>query len=259
MILLFWGSLAAFEPFSPRRRWVAGGLYAVTALAVLSGYSHTAKVVCLAAPIVFLATLRLSGVAVRLLAWGFVGLFLLAPVLAGVPWSLATRPGGLADSEGEVSARATHRVVIWEYSQRRIAERPILGWGLGASPALAALQQTAHQALDEDLPEAWGELRVIDGGHPHSLPLLIWLETGAIGTGLCVALLWVGLRRIDRVEDPWSKAALLTLTTSILLFFCLNYPAWHPTMVALWVMTAGLAAALVPSSAACAGHDGIVG
>ena len=79
-------------------------------------------------------------------------------------------------------ASAQHRVEIWDFSVQRIAEKPLLGWGFDGSRHIGALY-----------PDASDTGRAFMALHPHSAPLQIMLELGAVGAVVALALLgWDG-------------------------------------------------------------------
>ena len=85
-----------------------------------------------------------------------------------------------------LAASAQHRIEIWIFSVQRIAESPVLGWGFDGSRHLQALY-----------PGLSGTGRVLAALHPHSAPLQILLELGAVGAAIALALLWLIAMRLD--------------------------------------------------------------
>ena len=87
-------------------------------------------------------------------------------------------------------ASAQHRVEIWDFSVQRIAEKPLLGWGFDGSRHMGSLFPT---------PGDTG--RDIAALHPHSAPLQVMLELGAVGAVIALAFLWLVVMRLDREAD----------------------------------------------------------
>src|SRR5205823_3722293 len=86
---------------------------------------------------------------------------------------------------------AGHRLLIWSFTGDRIAERPVLGWGLDASRAIPG-------GNDDIRPgQKWLPL------HPHDAALQVWLELGAPGAALFAALL--GLLWLRLAVAPWPR------------------------------------------------------
>jgi exopolysaccharide production protein ExoQ len=70
-----------------------------------------------------------------------------------------------------------HRLHIWHFTAERIAEAPVLGWGMDASRRIPG-----------------GNTKLPGGGnimglHPHNASLQIWLELGGVGAVLWAVLL----------------------------------------------------------------------
>lgn len=77
-----------------------------------------------------------------------------------------------------------HRLEIWSFVGQRIAERPLLGWGLDSSRAIPG----GALLTPEGVP--WLPL------HPHNAPLQLWLELGVPGAVLLALIalrLWLAL------------------------------------------------------------------
>ena len=139
------------------------------------------------------ATLGLvAGVAALLLALGHrkagLAITLAASAVAFVAMPFAAREmhGHGWHQADWLAASAQHRIEIWEFSVRRIAENPVLGWGFDGSRHL--------QALYPDTSSTGRELAAL---HPHSAPLQIMLELGAVGAVIVLALLWLIAMRLD--------------------------------------------------------------
>ena len=139
------------------------------------------------------ATLGLvAGAATLLLALGHrkagLAITIAASVVAFVAMPFAAREmhGHGWHRADWLAASAQHRIEIWEFSVRRIAEDPVFGWGFDGSRHL--------QALYPGLSSTGRELATL---HPHSAPLQIMLELGAVGAVIALALLWLIAMRLD--------------------------------------------------------------
>jgi O-antigen ligase len=103
---------------------------------------------------------------------------------------LAHLPGVFAAADAFKDS-AGHRLLIWSFTGERIAERPLLGWGLDSARAIPGGKDVIRPAQN------WLPL------HPHDAALQLWLELGAPGAvlfALFVGLLWVRLG-----EAPWPR------------------------------------------------------
>ncbi len=141
-------------------------------------------------------------------------------------------------------ASAQHRVEVWEFSTRKIAERPLLGWGFDASRHIGR--------TDGD-----------DGGrppmplHPHNAPLQIWLELGALGIVLAAALLWQLARRVEWLP-PGQRPFAQALFAAMLMATCTSFGMWQSWWLALLVQAAFMPA-LLASPADATGGNGRAG
>ncbi|MDC0033942.1 AIR synthase-related protein, partial [Alphaproteobacteria bacterium] len=75
-----------------------------------------------------------------------------------------------------------HRLKIYEFSSRKISQRPLLGWGMDASRSIPGGDK---RAKIYDCRQN-GEITTINLGgfvplHPHNASLQVWLELGAVG------------------------------------------------------------------------------
>ncbi len=77
-----------------------------------------------------------------------------------------------------------HRLLIWRFTSERIAERPLLGWGMDAARELpGGKTHLATRFPDAGLPEDAEALPL----HPHDAVLQWEVELGIPGTALCLA------------------------------------------------------------------------
>ena len=122
----------------------------------------------------------------RLLRVAVAAAFLAMPFLAQ-----ALQASGLADAPW-LPFSMGHRVLIWNHVAGLALERPLFGWGLDASRVLsdfATVPEGTLRGVIELLPL-----------HPHNAPLQIWLELGGIGALLALAMAWVLLRAIGKLD-----------------------------------------------------------
>ena len=138
-----------------------------------------------------------------------------------------------------LAASAQHRIEIWEFSVRRIAENPVLGWGFDGSRHL--------QALYPDLGSTGRELAAL---HPHSAPLQIMLELGAVGAAIALALLWLIAMRLDGATGQ-KRMFGQPLFVAALAIAAVAHGAWQNWWLALVVS----AALLLPLTASRSERD----
>lgn len=176
--------LAVFATALPRGVRVGLGLAGAVVALLLPGES--AKLAVLAG----LAAGIAAGFAPRATRLGLAGLA--AVLLLALPWALGT---ALPRDAGALPYSAAHRLVIWDFVADRIAERPLLGWGMDSSRAIpggterpdAALRQAF--GLTSPIAADWFTRAQLLPLHPHNLALQVWLELGAVGAALMAALL----------------------------------------------------------------------
>ncbi|MBV8165542.1 MAG: O-antigen ligase family protein, partial [Alphaproteobacteria bacterium] len=166
LALMMWPALVGLA----RRRggaWVASAAWAVAALAIALGLAASAHLALAVASIVFAAAW-----------WRGRGLarvaFVLAPalVLAMPVVPLVTPPERPLLPLTLLKPSAIHRLVIWQYTDQRIAEKPLLGWGMDAARAMPG-----HDVY-RSLPDATGTERRYElmPLHPHNGALQVWVE-----------------------------------------------------------------------------------
>ena len=237
--MALWLPLVAAAPVA----WWLRGLVLLAGAAVLVLLpGEAAKLAVVAALITGAAALALERrVAVALgatLAFSLVAMPLaLGPVLdRGVP------AAGIPPS-------AAHRLLIWDFVIHRIAEKPVLGWGMEASrslpghadhPSPAALTRFG---LDGSATPAWLATAELLPLHPHNGALQLRLELGWPGV-LLAALLAVGLALVSRGAVPLAMLAAGAVTAM------LSFGAWQEWWIGaeLLALTAAAGVPRYPSS-----------
>ncbi|MDE1901634.1 MAG: O-antigen ligase family protein [Alphaproteobacteria bacterium] len=99
----------------------------------------------------------------------------------------------------------THRMEIWDYLSYRIAERPLLGWGLGTTHTL-------------DVKHPHGNLyhyATAAAPHAHNFVTQLWVETGLPGLGCGLALMLLALRGADKLSSSLRPFALGGWTAAV--------------------------------------------
>lgn len=166
----------------------------------------------------------------------------LAPILAGLglagwllaaPWIIRAASEHLNALVPQLPASWGMRLQIWDYAAARVAEKPLMGWGLDAARTFEAPQQLG------DLTYPAIPL------HPHSVSLQIWLELGAIGAGLfaaAIAAVGVAVARNlggDRIAAAVACAGMAAIGS----VWNLSYGAWQEWFLCLpFVMSAAVLA-----------------
>ena len=178
-----------------------------------------------------------------------------APVLVlAMPLVTARIPSDLSHLSGNIASSALHRLATWRFTTDRIAERPIVGWGLENSrllpggndivPIIEWIEKNPeaarkHPNLPGFLKDSPPEYLPL---HPHSIVLQTWVELGLVGgllgAALVVAIVLLLFRdQVTRLD----RAATLALLASGGTIACLSYGAWQ----SWWLSTLALVATFV--------------
>ncbi len=135
----------------------------------------------------------------------------------------------------DLSASWIQRLYILAFALDRIAEHPVLGWGLDAARAVGRGVAGPYPGTSA-LPL-----------HPHNLWAQIWLEAGAIGVALAAWLVWRVLAACARAgASPIARAAATGLAVTYLMIGNISYGAWQNW----WLAVAWLGAALMAAATA---------
>ena len=226
LVLLLW-PLAAADGFSIRER----GVPAVLAVAVLTAASNsTAAVAALAiGGAVYAAVLVGGATVVRALGLLTVAFVAAAPFLAAM-----LDPETLAAAVPLAKQSFVHRLYIWDFAADRILERPLLGWGLDASPFLPGAGERAPRGLLMPL-------------HPHNAALQLWVELGVVGAAILAALTWACVRGIARIHDARGRAGAAAAFASAFVIASVSYGIWQNWWIATLALTAAFVRATLPA------------
>ena len=126
-----------------------------------------------------------------------------------------------------------HRLAIWQFVAERVAEKPLIGWGLDAS---------------RQMPGAGGSIYGRHGLlplHPHNAVMQVWVELGLPGAVLASALVVLVLGRVRRAAaQPHLAALRLAVFVSFVAIALTSYGLWQN-----WWLAAGWLAGLVTALA----------
>ncbi|WP_237215170.1 O-antigen ligase family protein [Falsiroseomonas oryziterrae] len=206
---------------------------------------ESAKIAAVAGVIVaLLATLAPRAVA-RLSAAALAVVFIAAPLLFTA--ALARAP-----DLSPLPVSAAHRVLIWDFVGDRIAERPLLGWGMESSRAIPGGTQTFDRGtLDRfglDSPAERAGFAVPNAQrlplHPHNNALQVWLELGLVGAVIAAALGAAAMLAAGAIGPAALGVAVSAAVTGQL-----SFGAWQPWWVAAMIFAAAVIAGLAPRRA----------
>lgn len=238
LVILILSGFAAMALLSAKRLRVAM-VVTMTAIAVVTLLSDSlsARLAISVALVVVALGFWRSRLVVRILAGMVVVLWVAMPVVA----SRIPDPHYTFQNWTWIPLSNHHRTTIWSFAGQRIAEHPILGWGMEASRNIPGGDDevqlwrytTDGQRTDYGIIEAMLPL------HPHNGVLQIWLELGMIGAVLSATLMLSILRRIGGLRDPSMTAILSGQFVVALIVGCLLYGVWQSWwQSALWLSVA---------------------
>jgi O-antigen ligase len=182
----------------------------------------------------------------RLVAWVSAGVaalvFLAAPLIFSAGLARAPDLSPLPFS-------AAHRVLIWDFATARIADRPVLGWGMEASRAIPGGTDTFEAStLDRFGLTSATEREAFARPssqrlplHTHNAPLQLWLELGAVGAALAAGLV---VAVMLAAGGSGIAAAAVGSAVAGVATGQLSFGVWQPWWVASLLLAAVVAAGL---------------
>jgi O-antigen ligase len=225
--LLFWPTalLVSLLTTSVRRRhwWLAGLVPA--AAGILASQHATSKIAFLGAGITFAAFHGWPTATRRTIAWAWAGAILLVVPLATLAYHSQLYLWAW------VPHSAQHRIVIWGYTSKQIANAPILGAGISTARAL-------NDPEGRDAPLAPGsQFPLTTGVHSHNIYLQAWYETGAVGAAL---LLLIGLLVLCQLAKAPQRAQpyLYATFAACALLSGSSFGLWQPWFMASFGLVA---------------------
>ncbi|MBF0323952.1 MAG: O-antigen ligase family protein [Alphaproteobacteria bacterium] len=195
--------------------------------------SNSTQISALAATMFFLAASRWPAAAFRALRYGMVGIAVALPLAV----QFVPPPQVTWESWLWLPNSAHHRLTIWQFTGQRIADRPVLGWGVDAARTIPGgeeevqVSRPPHGATD-------GLLEQLMPLHPHNAVLQWWMELGGIGVAMMLALLWTIVRRIeDWAPDRPTAAAWGASFVAAFSISAVSYGFWQSWwQAALWLV-----------------------
>lgn len=133
-----------------------------------------------------------------------------------------------------------HRLTIWAFANRHIAEKPVLGWGTDASRAIPGGDEDGdvysyHEATNRILIAREPQLPL----HPHNNGLQVWLELGGVGAILYTALLLGLMVHLSRIQPQCRRGAALAILSMALITGLASFGIWQSWWLATLWLTAG--------------------
>lgn len=236
--MALWLPLVAAAPW-PRAARAALLVAGAAVLLALPGES--AKLAVLAGGLAGAAAWALPRLAPRLLGAGLAGLIVLMPALLGPVLAQGVPVAGWPPS-------AAHRLLIWDFTIGRIAERPVAGWGMEASRQVPGHRDPPPPALlerfgltGEAVAGSWIPGSQLLPLHPHNGPLQLWLELGLVGAALGALMVLLLGTRAGRSAHPAIATAMLA---SGAVTAMLSFGTWQEWWIGAELLALSGAAAL---------------
>jgi O-antigen ligase len=219
-----------------RAKWKRLALvqFGLAAVCILATHDLSAKVALAGAVgggLVILAVPALRWTLLALVALVALSLPLAFPIQLSQPqecWMFANKKSAL------------HRIYIWDFVTSRIAEKPVLGWGLDAARRMPGGQDTV--ALGENCPGASPVIGQKLPLHPHNAVLQTWLELGGVGILLGFGALIVALGRLYVGRRRIVAAVLVASSVAGTLVALVSYGVWQEWFLSALMLSAGIAA-----------------
>ena len=189
--------------------------------------------------LVFLPAVAWPGHVARALAVMTAAFILLAPL---VPQLVQTGPW-LKVFPDNVQVSVYHRAEIWSFTAEKIAERPLLGWGLESARRIPERGQTfdINRDLGYDPPRFDQPLYYLPL-HPHNAALEVWLELGFIGAVIFASVCFLLPYQISRAGwTPTYQAAAMACFVSAFVIAMFSFGLWQSR----WLPMLAVAAALL--------------
>ncbi|HUH86392.1 MAG TPA: O-antigen ligase family protein [Stellaceae bacterium] len=244
LLLVLWPAAALL--WAERRRAALAVLVLATAATILEYHSRATTVALASSPVLAAISWRAPrslalGLTALLLAIGL-ALPLVAPAGAGIAYVQRSVPF--------VPDSGIHRLGIWRFSADRIAERPLLGWGMDAARAIPGGHTPVALLYPPVKLTPYAEALPL---HPHDAPLQWRLELGLPGLLLASAAIGLALWRVATASGwpPWRRAAAFGYAGSALVIALVSFGIWQSWWLsALWLGAAHMASLGEPTECA---------
>ena len=215
-------------------RRLAAAQFVLAAICILATHDLSAKVALAGAiggAVLVLALPQLRWALLALVGLVALGLPLAFPVQldqAQECWMFANKKSAL------------HRLYIWNFVVGRIADKPLLGWGLDAARRMPGGQDTV--TLGENCPGANPVIGQKLPLHPHNAILQTWLELGAAGILLGFGGLIVALGQVYARRRRIVAAVLVASSVAGTLVALVSYGVWQEWFLSSLMLAAAVAA-----------------
>lgn len=145
---------------------------------------------------------------------------------------------------------AAHRFIIYEFTSRKIFEKPFFGWGMDASRSIPGSGGSTeiHDCSRSGQPVTNARIVGFIPLHPHNAFLQVWLELGAAGVALFLAAVAILIWRLQRAPD-WrlGRALIAGLFAPVFLVYNISFGLWQSWLIFGLVLVFAIARVLPAS------------
>lgn len=198
-------------------------------------YSEAARIGAVALAGGVLISRMAPRVGSRLMMAGLAALILATPLLL----RMIPPPQEVWDTYPHLKNSAHHRLAIWRFAGERIAEHPVIGWGMNSSKVMPGAEDLHiyHRSRPDGSTETFHETNL--PLHPHNVVVQWWLELGGIGAALGALVVW-SLVRLggNAMPDPWRRALAIGCVIGIMGIFVGAYGAWQSWWLSILALAA---------------------
>ena len=142
---------------------------------------------------------------------------------------------------------AAHRLFIYQFSSRKIFEKPLLGWGMDSSRSIPGGNMMAqiYDCRYQEGPPITHNMGEQIPLHPHNAALQVWLELGAVGVVIFVGLLGTLIVRWQRgfASGP-GRPLIAGLLTAIFLMYSISFGLWQSWLIFALILLCAIVRAL---------------
>lgn len=235
--LIFWP--VAFGLWRERRFWLLFSVVLATAIAFVVIPSSTNRLAMVAGLIVALvASWNPRRIAILIVsATVLTALILPFAIVRLLPSNEAVVT--LHHQAPYLKFSALHRFLIWRFASEKIAERPLLGWGMDASRELPGGHEKLVETLSEPIIPPQSQALPL---HPHNGILQWWVELGIPGVLLCLSIIaGIFLWTVSAARSRPLQVAIVACSVNALVISVAAYGFWQ----SWWLSSAWLAGALL--------------
>jgi O-antigen ligase len=214
-LALFWAGVVALRRQFDQRH-VIGGFVLLGGVISLQFGTDLNSVGIVLGSVAALFAAAFPRVALGILSGACATIMMSAPVL----YPLITKAALHFAPGGQLPLSYGRRAQMWQVASDLITQKPLTGWGLGAGSTFDKVIRFGGYD--------WPLIQL----HPHSAPLHIWLETGAVGATLAsLTIVAAGVAAMTAFRrDKGACAALVGGLTFLAINWAFSHAAWREWM-----------------------------